>query len=184
MSVTSLLMKVFAHDVAATEPRIVTLAQPIRIVGMGIDTTLRTVYRDVPRLGARFREYTRDHPIPGRKEPRAFAAVSKGYDREKGAFHYFMGDVVTGEMPASNGLKGFEILAITYAVFPVRPRNRFGWGMAIANVKRHAYDVWLPNSDFEPAGVIDDFELHDERSERMQDPEIDLYVAVRKKQKA
>ena len=31
---------------------------------------------------------------------------------------------------------------------------------------------------YELAGTIDDFEYHDVRSTRKQDPEIDLYVAI------
>jgi predicted transcriptional regulator YdeE len=50
-------------------------------------------------------------------------------------------------------------------------------------VKRYAYTVWLPNSGYELAGAIDDFEYHDERSTRKNDPEIDLYVAIRQKRK-
>jgi AraC family transcriptional regulator len=78
-------------------------------------------------------------------------------------------------------MSAFEIPAITYAVFPVRPKNKRGWGMAIANAKGYAYTTWLPKSGYEPAGVIDDFEYHDERSTRERSPEIDLYVAIKRK---
>jgi AraC family transcriptional regulator len=73
----------------------------------------------------------------------------------------------------------FEIPAITYAIFPVRPRNRLAWGMAIANAKGYAYTAWMPTSGYEPAGVIDDFEYHDERSRDPRRPAIDLYVAIK-----
>jgi len=53
--------------------------------------------------------------------------------------------------------------------------------MVIVDAKRYAYTVWLPDSGYEPAGTIDDFEYHDERSTRRKDPEIDLYVAIREK---
>ncbi|MGB7539682.1 MAG: hypothetical protein WBM17_14165 [Anaerolineales bacterium] len=53
--------------------------------------------------------------------------------------------------------------------------------MAIANVKRYAYNIWLPQSGYEPSGVIDDFEYHDERGVRRSNPEIDLYIAIKKK---
>jgi AraC family transcriptional regulator len=82
---------------------------------------------------------------------------------------------------APEGMTAFEIPALTYAVFPVRPRNKAGWGMAIANAKGYAYTAWLPKSGYEPAGVIDDFEYHDERSTRERSPEIDLYVAIKRK---
>ncbi|MBN1429832.1 MAG: GyrI-like domain-containing protein [Anaerolineae bacterium] len=181
MSIGNILTWLFAHDIDGTQPHIVDLEQPIQIIGMTVDTGMKNVYRDVPSLGKQFRKYKQVTEIPNKKQPWAFAAVSKGYDREKGTFSYTMGDVVTSleEIPA--GLMSLEIPAIKYAVFPVRPKNRFGWPIAIGNTKRYAYDIWLPNSGYEPAGVVDDFEYHDERSVRKGNPEIDLYVAIREK---
>lgn len=176
-----LLMRLFSHDIEGSEPKIVDLDRPIQVVGMAMDTNLKRIYRDVPTLGRRYREFKQAHPIVNKKEPWAFAAVSCGYDPAVGTMWYLLGDVVTSlaEVPAE--LTPYEIPAIKYAVFPVRPRNRFGWGLAIANTKRYAYTVWLPKSPYEPAGVIDDFEYHDERSTRKRDPEIDLYVGIKPK---
>lgn len=179
MGIMKVLSLLLAHDVE--EPRIVMLEQPIKIVGMGIDTDARSVYRDVPRLGKQFERYKEAHEIPHKKQPWGFAAVSQGFDREKQTFSYTMGDVVTSFDRAPEDLTACEIPPGTYAVFSVRPKNRFGWGIAIANVKRYAYEVWLPESGCAPAGTIDDFEYHDERSRRKKDPEIDLYVAVKQK---
>jgi predicted transcriptional regulator YdeE len=69
-----------------------------------------------------------------------------------------MGDIVTilEKIPAES--VALEILAIKYAIFPVRPKNRSGWGLAIANTKRYVCSIWLPSSEYKPAGVIDDFE--------------------------
>jgi len=47
-------------------------------------------------------------------------------------------------------------------------------------MKRYIYTVWLPKSGYESAGILDDFELHDERS-LGRHPELQLYVAVQKK---
>lgn len=176
--IQNVLMRLFAHKIDGTQPSIVDLEQSIKIVGMGVDTDMNRIYRDVPSLGKKFRRYKQTHEIPTKKQPWAFVAVSKDFNKETGAFSYIMGDVVTSleEVPA--GLLAFEIPAIKYAIFPVRPKNRFGWGLAIANTKRYAYNVWLADSEYEPAGVIDDFEYHDERSVRKSNPEIDLYVAI------
>jgi len=174
-------MGVFTHDIGDIQPQIVVLEQPILLFGMAVDTNLQRVYRDVPSLGKQFRTYKQTHEIPNRKQPWAFAAVSKGFDKEKGTFSYIMGDVVTSLEKIPEGLISFEIPASGYAIFPVRPRNRFGWGMAIANTKRYAYNMWLPDSKYNPAGAIDDFEYHDERSTRKSNPEIELYVAIREK---
>jgi len=176
-----LLSGMLANDLTGYEPRIVELEKPITIIGMSADTTLKSVYRDVPRLGKQFKELKETQPIPNTKEPWAFAAVSRGYDPATGGMTYMMGDVVTSAAEVPEGMSVFEIPAITYAIFPVRPRNKKGWGMAIANAKGYAYTVWLPKSGYEPAGAIDDFEYHDERSTLERSPEIDLYVAVKHK---
>jgi predicted transcriptional regulator YdeE len=181
MSMTGILARLFAHPIDPIEPRIVQLEQPILIVGMGVDTSLRTVFRDVPALGKRLSAYKREHPIPHLKQPWAFAAVSRDFDERTGAFFYFMGDVVSCFDQLPSELTAFEIPVLTYAVFRVRPKNRFGWGIAIANSKRHAYRTWLPVSRYEAAKVIDDFEYHDERSTRKTNPEIELYVAVKER---
>jgi predicted transcriptional regulator YdeE len=169
----------FAHSIEGTQPRIVELDQPITILGMLTETDTKRVYRAVSLLGKRFERYKRENEIPNTVHPWAFAAVSKDFDEKTGTFTYIMGDVVTRVNETPPGLTAFEITVGTYAVFPVRPKNRFGWGLAIANVKRYAYTIWLPNSGYELAGTIDDFEYHDGRSTRKNDPEIDLYVAIR-----
>ena len=181
ISVRGVLTSLFAHKVEGMEPRIVDLKQPIKIMGMAIETDTKRVYRDVSRLGKRFEKYKREHEIPNTKQPWGFAAVSRDFDEKARTFSYMMGDVVVSLEQVPAGLTGFEIPAGKYAVFPVRPKNRLGWGFAIANVKEYAYTVWLPGSEYEPAGTIDDFEYHDERSTRKRNPEIDLYVAIRHK---
>ena len=173
-----LLVGYFVHRIDGVEPRIVELAEPIYIVGMSMQTNITRIYSDLPALGRRYREHKKLHPISHPREPWAFAAVSKNFDPETGAMTYIMGDVVT-EAGDTEGLVGFVIPAITYAVFPVRPKNQMGWAFAIPDAKRYAYNVWLPNSRYQAARVIDDFEYHDERSARKRNPEIDLYVAVK-----
>ncbi len=179
MSAIDVLERFFTEDIRATTPRIVDLEQPIQIIGMGVDTDLKNVFRDIPALGKRFQKHKQE--IPNKNLPWGFAAVSKGLDKEKGAFTYFMGDRVTTLEQIPDGLKGFEIPISKYAVFPIRPKNRLGWPIAIASAKKYIYGAWLANSIYEPAGTIDDFEYHDEWSVRKHNPEIDLYVAVKEK---
>ncbi len=174
-----MLMKLFAERIDGYEPRILDLQQPILIVGIAVETSLRSIYRDVPALGKRYQTFKKTHDIPNKAEPWGFAAVTWGHNEATGSMTYMLGDMVTSPALVPEGLRSFTIPAITYAVFPIRPRNRFGWPFAIADVKRYAYTVWLPRSGYEPAGVIDDFEYHDERSARPKHPEVDLYVAIR-----
>ncbi len=179
-----MLTRLFAHPIEGYEPRIVDLPKPITIVGMSIETSLRSIYRDVPALGRRYRDFKRKQQIPNTKEPWAFAAVTWGHNERTGTMSYMMGDVVTRLETLPGDLQAFTIPAIKYAIFPIRPRNRFGWPFAIGDVKRYAYTVWMPKSGYEPAGVLDDFEYHDERSARPKDPEVDLYVAIKPRGKA
>ncbi len=173
----NILEQLFTHDIRSVTPRIVELQEPILIIGMGVDTDLKNVFRDIPALGKRFEKQKR--AIPNKREPWGFAAVSQGLDKAKGAFRYFMGDRVTTIAEVPEGLTALEIPTGKYVVFPIRPKNRLGWPVAIGSAKRYIYEAWLPNSCYEPGGAIDDFEYHDERSIRKGNPEIDLYVAVR-----
>jgi predicted transcriptional regulator YdeE len=169
----------FAHDITTTTPHIVDLEESIQIIGMGVDTNLKTVYRDIPALGQRFAK--RKSQISNKKLPWGFAAVSKDFNEVAGTFTYFMGDRVTTSEQVPDGLEPFEIPVGKYAVFPIRPKNRFGWPIAIASAKKYIYTSWLPNSNYVHMGIIDDFEYHDERSIRKSNPEIDFYVAIKEK---
>jgi predicted transcriptional regulator YdeE len=178
LSIGDLVAGFFAHDIRRVEPHVVVLDRPICVLGMGIETSVRSIAGDAARLGRRLREYKRSHTVPHRVEPWGFAAVSLGFNREAGTFLYLIGDVVSSLDEIPEGLIGFEIPEGKYAVFPIRPKNRLGWPIAITRAKKHIYEDWLPRSGFRPAGGIDDFEYHDDRSARGKDPEIDLYVAL------
>ena len=103
------------------------------------------------------------------------------YNEEKKTLTYIMGDVVTSFDKIPERMISFEIPAIKYAVFPIRPKNGFAWERAISKMKKYIYIEWLPKSDYEQAGLIGDFEYHDERSTRKKNPEIDLYAAIKEK---
>jgi predicted transcriptional regulator YdeE len=103
---------------------------------MAIDTDMKRIYRDVPSLGKRFRKHKQIQEIPNKKQPWVFTVVSKGFNEERGSFSYIIGDVMTSLENIPAGLMSFEIPAIKYAIFTVQPKNRFGWGIAIATTKR------------------------------------------------
>lgn len=180
------LVKLFAHPIEGREPEVVSLEDSIYLVGLSTETSVRSVFRDVPALGSRYQEFKRTHPLPNLRVPWGFAAVTCNMDGTSGTFTYFVGDRVTSLDAVPEGLTGCTIPQAEYAIFPVRPKNRFGWPLAIIAAKEHAIGRWLPQSRYEAGGprvpgalVINDFEYHDERSVRKPDPRIDLYVAVR-----
>jgi len=163
------------------EPRIVTLEQPIWIAGLSRKISLKRTTRDLKRLSSRLDSLIRKYPIPDLKNPPAFAIVSKSFykDQEKGT--YIIGHVINSFHHIPGVYYVFEIPAITYALFTIRPPNRFSSGMALSRMRRYSYNDWLPYSGYEQAEIIDDFEYHDERSSREKNPEIDFYLAIREK---
>lgn len=160
-------------------PRIVDLKKPIKIVGLSIQTDSKNVYKQVPELGQRFHEIKNKKGIPHPIKPWGFAAVSKNFDKHAGTWTYIIGDMVTGFDGVPLEFETFEIPAIKYAVFTIRPKNQYLWAYTISQTKKFVYKKWLPQSEYEPAGIIDDFEYHDERSFRQKGAEIDLYVAIK-----
>ncbi len=175
----NLLEHLLVHDIRLSPPEIIDLAEPILTVGMAVKTSIRTVYRDVPRLGKAFNRAKRAWAIPDRRLPWGFVAVSEDHDVEAGSFVYLMGEIVTriGDLP--EGWLRCVIPASKYAVFTIRPKRQFAWPLAIGSAKRYIFLEWLPASGYDAGGEIDDFEYHDERSLRKRDPSIDLYVAIR-----
>jgi len=76
----SVLTRLFTHKIEGTEPRIVELEQPIKIIGMVVETDTKRAYRDISRLGKRFEKYKRENEIPNRKQPWGFVAVSRDFE--------------------------------------------------------------------------------------------------------
>lgn len=110
------------------EPKIVSLNEPIKAIGLSIKTGVKTVFKDIPGVGKKYKTYKDKHGIPNRKEPWSFIALSKNYKEETQTWEYTIGDVVTSFDAVPEELISFEIPPGMYAVFPVRPKNKFTWG--------------------------------------------------------
>jgi AraC family transcriptional regulator len=165
-------------NIDKSEPRIVKLDKPIRLIGLEINTNDKDIYKDVGKVANQFNEIKKTNPIPNLKEPWASINVSKDYDKNKGTFKYIVGEVITKVDSIPNGLNYYEIPALTYAVFPIRPKSRIAWGITMGRMKRFIYIEWLPKSGYESSDIIGDFELHDDRS-LGKHPEINLHVALK-----
>jgi predicted transcriptional regulator YdeE len=164
------------------EPKIITLQDPIKMIGVSIRTTQKTIFKDAVSLGKEYKKIKEQEIILNKKTPWQFVAISKDFEGEE-SWEYLMGDVVTNLDSIPMGLKSFEIPPMTYAVFTIKPKSRFAWGISIGRMKKYIYTEWINNSGYELDNkVIGDFELHDEKSEQ-PNPEIDLYVAIKEKKK-
>lgn len=163
------------------EPQIINLNEPIHFVGLSNMTSDKSIGKDIRKLGKRFNNIKSEKAIPYSKDPRVFIAVTKGYDPGTGNMEYLMGDVVTQSSDnILDELNNYQVPAGKYAVFSIKPKASFLWGYTIGKTKQYIYAKWLPESQYESAGTIDDFEYHDERS-LLKKPEIDLYVAIKDK---
>jgi predicted transcriptional regulator YdeE len=173
-----LLMFFLLSKIDNLEPKIVTLANSIKFVGLSVKTDVRRIYGDAAKLGKEYSQFKETHRISNLREPWAFVAYSKDFNEETKSWEYIMGDVVTSLDSVPEGLRGYEIPAGTYAIFPIRAKCKFLWGLEIGRMKRYIFSNWVPNSKYESTGS--DFEYHDEKSTG-KNPTIDLYVAIREK---
>lgn len=139
---------------------------------------MKNIYKDAANLGKKYTTFKKTHSIPDLKAPWAFVAYSRDFDEATKSWEYIMGDVVTNLDSIPEGLKGYEIPRGKYAIFTIKAKFKFLWGLEIGRMKRYIFSQWLPNSRFKAAGS--DFEYHDERSTG-KNPGIDLYLAIAEK---
>lgn len=168
----------FLKKVDNLEPKIIILQDPIKFVGLTVDTDTKRIYKDATRIGREYTKFKTMNTIPNLKEPWAFVAYSNNFNEITKSWNYSMGDVVNNLDSIPEGLNGFEIPSMTYAIFPIKAKSKFLWGLEIARMKKYIFTKWLPNSKYESTGC--DFEYHDERSIG-ENPSIDLYVAIEEK---
>ncbi len=169
-------------NIDKVEPQIVKLNEPIKLIGIEINTNDKDIYEDVGRAASTFNEIKKNKPIPYLKQPWASINISKDYNAEAKTFKYIVGDVVTQVDSIPDGLFYYNVPAITYAIFPVRPKSKIAWGITMGRMKRYIYAEWLPKSGYKTSEIIGDFELHDDRSLGKK-PEINLYVALQENKK-
>lgn len=179
--VASLLFYFLIGPFEDSEPKIVTLKEPIKMIGVSMRTGMKTIFKDAADLGRKYRNVKEQGLIQNKKVPWEFVAISKNFQGTE-SWDYLMGDVVNPLEHVPEGLESFEIPVSTYAVFSIRPRSKFSWGITIGRTKKYIYTEWLPNSKYEADPcILGDFEYHDERSLQKK-PEIDLYVAIKKRE--
>ncbi|MBN1118618.1 MAG: effector binding domain-containing protein [Bacteroidales bacterium] len=159
------------------ELKIITLEKPIDVIGLEIKTSDTDIYKDVSKVSKKFNALKAEHPIPHLKEPWQSINISNNYNEQTREFTYIVSDAVTKVDNIPEGLTHYEVPAINYAVFPIRPKSKFAWGITMGKMKSYIFREWLPASGYKPSPLIGDFELHDERS-LGKHAEIQLYVGL------
>lgn len=92
---------------------------------------------------------------------------------EDGGFSYIIAAEVTDTENLPEGMVSRTIPEATYAVFTARGRMPD----SIQNAFKHIYREWLPNSDYQRSESAE-FELYDERCQRGERAEVDIYIPV------
>ena len=166
-----------------SEPKIVRLDAPIKMIGVSMRTSLKTIYKDAVTLGKEYRKIKKQNLVQNKRIPWAFVAISKDFSDDNSSWEYLIGDVVTTFDNIPKGLKAFEIPVKTYAIFTIRPKFNFLWGPTIGMTKKYIFTEWLPKSDYQSdSDILGDFEYHDERSISKK-PSIDLYITIKERSK-
>jgi predicted transcriptional regulator YdeE len=179
MLIGGLAMSFLLNKIGDTKPEIVTLQETIKFVGLSVKTDDKKIYKDAAQLGKNYSQFKKNHDIPNLKEPWAFVAYSRDFDEKTRSWEYIMGDVVTSMDSVPEGLNGYKIEPGKYAIFQIKAKFGFLWGLEIGRMKKYIFTEWVPKSKYTATGS--DFEYHDERSTG-KNPSIDLYVAIREKE--
>jgi len=169
------------------EPKIVTVAEEMTCVGLMAQTSDATLSRDLGALYKRYQALDRAGELPPRETPWRYVSMSANFSNlgPKASWDYYTGHVVDGGPTASavfssdSGLVRFVVPAGLYAVFPLRCRGKFLFGLKMGLLKRDVYARWLPASEYEFDGL--DFEFNDEAMWKVSPYDIDLYVRIRRK---
>ncbi len=111
-----LAMSFLLNKIGDTEPEIVTLQEPIKFVGLSVKTDDKNIYEDAAQLGKDYSQFKKTHNMPNLKDPWAFLAYSRDFDERTRSWEYIMGNVVTSLDSVPEGLNGYEIEAVKYAI--------------------------------------------------------------------
>lgn len=160
------------------EPEIVEVGEPIKAIGLSVQTGMKSVFKDVTDILKKYMSYKDQYGIPNQKEPWEYVSLSKNFNEYK-TWDYLTGHVVSDINNVPEVFVSFEIPAGTYAVFQIRPRYKFLLGLAIGKTKKYIYSNWFLKSKYEFAGL--EFEYNDEKLFKENPHFIDLYVAVKEK---
>jgi predicted transcriptional regulator YdeE/ubiquinone/menaquinone biosynthesis C-methylase UbiE len=168
----------FRLIITGIKPKITRLNAPIQAIGISINTCFNKASIEIDQLCRRYLKDNISNIIPNKKSPGVFITATKNYHPTEKTFTYFLGDEVTSISEIPEGLIDFEVPSLSYVVFTVRPNGSNDWTRAITDMKNYIYEYWFPNSHYEKAKVINEFELYDERSKSPKNPEMDIFVAI------
>ncbi len=163
------------------KPKIITLKNPLYIVGISTKTTPQTVLQDDLLLWKEYKLMKERGVVTNKKEEHSFIALRMASESED-SWEYVFGDIVNDFSDVPVGLKPVEVPATTFAVFPIEVDDERSWGPAVLKMEKHIYEKWLPKSEFEldTDYPVREIEYHDKRTPETTRTML-LYIAIRRK---
>mgnify|MGYP001766212700 CR=1 FL=1 len=157
-------------------PKIVTLDEPIPVLGLMVRTDMKHVFKDVSRVLHDMMTKKAKTGIPEQKLPWEYISLSANFDEHQ-SWDYYTGFAVDDTKNSSEIFTPFVVPGGTYAVFPIRPKSRLLLSASIVKTKKYIYQQWLPASGYAFAGC--EFEYNDESMHAVNPNHIDLYVSIK-----
>lgn len=144
------------------------------IIGVELITTLSDEkdFGEIPKFWEKVMSDGLIDTIPNKKFPDTILGVSMNFKAD-GAFSYVIGVEVLGSDNIPEGMICSTIPAANYAVFTAHGQIP----KSIQDTSNYIYKEWLPNSDYKRAETAE-FELYDDRCQRGEDAEVDIYLPV------
>jgi predicted transcriptional regulator YdeE len=157
------------------EPRIVQAKKGMLVAGLTARVTMRNVYRELPKLYARYLGLKAEGKVANLKSPWEYVSLSDAFSGID-SWDYHTGYMVTSAEGQYEGLELFYVPEGSYAVFELRCRSKLLFGMMMGRLKRYIYRSWLPGSGYVFSGC--EFEYS---NQSMACPfDIDLHVGIRR----
>ena len=147
------------------KPKIVTLKEPIKVIGVSTKTSRKTFAEDDRLLWKEYKLTKERGLIKNKKEEHSFIAVRKASPDED-SWEYLIGDIVYDFNEVPVGLKTVEVPPISYAAFHIHVENENSWAPTIMKVEKYIYEKWLPKSKFklDINSPVREIEYHDKRT--------------------
>ncbi len=159
-------------------PKIISIKQPIHIVGYSVVTASDRFVIDDDDLWERYRQ--RRATIQNRKE--SFSNLSMLKKMPDGKVKYCIGSIVHDFSVKEGDLEAFTVPSGLYVDIHVKANDKATWRKQRDKAYDYIMEKWLPESDYE----LDDkseamiIEYHDKR-DVMNTRTVILYFALRKK---
>ncbi len=144
------------------------------IIGVELITTLSDEkdFGEIPSFWEKVLSDGLIDTIPNKKNHEAILGLSMNFKAD-GTFSYVIGAEVLTSENVPDGMVCSTIPAAQYAVFTAHGQIP----KSIQDTSKYIYKEWFPKSEYKRTEAPE-FELYDERCQRGENAEVDIYIPV------